>query len=137
MATHEEIFRARIEIKLPAIRDIEGQLKGLEATAKSMAEKLNIQPQITGARHHVILSHPPPRDGKLDRTFVGRHVGSTALRAFIERTRPALVLCGHIHEARAIEALGPTTVVNFGAAAAGFYAVAEVGEEVNVELRKA
>jgi Icc-related predicted phosphoesterase len=86
---------------------------------------------------HVVLSHPPPRGGPLDRTFFGIHVGSTALREFIERTGPALVLCGHIHEGRGIDTIGQTTVVNCGPAAAGYYAVAEVGGAVRVELRKA
>ena len=93
--------------------------------------------QIAGAKHHVVLSHCPPHGGRLDRTFAGRHVGSQALRAFVERTRPALVVCGHIHESRGVDRLGPTTVVNCGPAAAGFYAVAEVGSEVHVELRQA
>ena len=93
--------------------------------------------QIAGAKHHVVLSHCPPRDGRLDRTFTGRHVGSKAVRAFIERTRPDLVICGHIHESRGVDRLGPTTVVNCGPAAAGFYAVAEVGSQIHVELRQA
>ena len=96
--------------------------------------------QIGGAARHVVLSHAPPRGGRTDRTQLFQHAGSTALRAFIERTQPALVLCGHIHEARGVEHLGPTTVVNCGPAAAGYYAIAEIGDDaeaVRVELRRA
>lgn len=94
--------------------------------------------QIAGAACHVVLSHAPPR-GVCDRTRFFQHVGSTALRAFIERTQPALVLCGHIHEARGVDRIGSTVVANCGAALAGFYAIAEVNEaaEVKVELRRA
>jgi uncharacterized protein len=85
----------------------------------------------------VVLAHVPPRDTRLDRTIFGRHVGSSALRGFIERTQPALVVCGHIHEARGIDQIGETTVVNCGHAAIGEYAVADVGEEVAVGLHVA
>lgn len=90
-----------------------------------------------GGLVHVVLSHAPPRDCRLDRTFLGRHVGSEALREFIDRTQPALVLCGHIHEGRGVETLGRTTVVNCGAAAGGSYALVEIGQDVRVELRQA
>jgi len=90
--------------------------------------------QIAGAEQHVVLSHCPPRGGRLDRTRLLQHVGSQALRTFIQQTHPALVVCGHVHEARGIENLGPTTIVNCGPAAAGYYATAEIGDQVNVEL---
>lgn len=93
--------------------------------------------QIAGATRHVVLSHAPPYRSTLDRTRLFQHVGSKALRAFIEQTQPVLVLCGHIHEARGTERLGLTTVANCGPAVAGFYARAEVGQEVGVELRRA
>jgi uncharacterized protein len=51
--------------------------------------------------------------------------------------KPELVFCGHIHEGRGVEQIGRTTVVNCGAAAAGYYAATEVGEKMLVELRKA
>ena len=107
-------------------------------TEEELAEHLQTgYEQIAGAAYHVVLSHAPPRDGKLDRTFFGRHVGSRALREFIERAQPALVVCGHIHEGRGIDTIGPTTVVNCGPAAAGDYAVVEIGDEVRVELCQA
>jgi uncharacterized protein len=76
--------------------------------------------------HHVVLSHAPPR-GAVDRTRTFQHVGSTALRAFIDQRHPALVLCGHIHEGRGTCQIGSTLVVNCGAATAGFYCLAEIG----------
>lgn len=96
--------------------------------------------QIDGAARHVVLSHAPPRGCRVDRTHLFQHAGSMALRAFIERTQPDLVLCGHIHEARGVDHLGRTTIVNCGPAAAGYYALADIGgdtsREVRVELRR-
>jgi Icc-related predicted phosphoesterase len=92
---------------------------------------------IGDAKHHVVLSHSPPQNMTVDRTMWDDHVGSSALREFIETTQPDLVFCGHIHEARSVEKLGRTTVVNCGPAATGFYATAEVGSDVKVELRQA
>lgn len=60
----------------------------------------------------VLLSHQPPY-GVCD-TARGRHVGSRAVRAAIERHRPDLVICGHIHEAVGRGDIGPTVVVNPG-----------------------
>jgi len=109
-----------------------------QLTEDELAEVLRAgYAQIAGAEHHMLLSHPPPHGGKLDCTSAGRHVGSTALRSFIDETQPELVLCGHIHEARGVEKLGRTTAVNCGPAAAGFYALAELGDELKVDLRRA
>lgn len=106
-------------------------------TEEALARSLDIgYAQLNGAKLHVVLSHPPPRAERIDYTQQGHHVGSTALRQFIDRVQPALVICGHIHEGRGIEQLGRTLVVNCGAAAAGFYALVEIGEPPTVELRQ-
>jgi Icc-related predicted phosphoesterase len=89
------------------------------------------------AARHVLLAHAPPRDTRLDQTVFWQHAGSVAVREFVERTRPALVFCGHIHEGRGIERFGPTTLVNCGHGALGAYALAEIDDEVRVELRSA
>ena len=93
--------------------------------------------QLAAPARHVVLSHPPPRATRIDHTHRGHNVGSTALREFIDRLQPDLVVCGHIHEGRGVEQLGRTVVVNCGAAAAGFYALVELGENPTVQLRQA
>jgi uncharacterized protein len=96
---------------------------------------------VAGAKHHVVLAHAPPHGSKRDRTMLFQHVGSVALQNFIEETQPELVVCGHVHEARGSETIGRTLVVNCGPAAHGYYALADVGDEVKdgpqVELCKA
>jgi Icc-related predicted phosphoesterase len=106
---------------------------------EELAERLEAgYAAIHGAARHVVVSHAPPH-GLCDRTRFFQHVGSTSLRQFIQRRQPALVLCGHIHEARGTDRLGPTLVANCGAARAGYYAVAEIGAEgeVHVEIEQA
>jgi putative phosphoesterase len=90
---------------------------------------------VTQARWKVFVPHAPPRDTKVDRIMLGKHVGSTAVREFVEKRQPDLVLCGHIHEARGIDKLGKTTIVNCGPAGRGYYVVLEIGNEINVELQ--
>lgn len=86
------------------------------------------------SRKAVLVSHSPPVDTSLDLVFGGEHVGSASVREFIERTRPALALCGHIHEARGIDRIEGTVVVNPGPARHGSCALVDVAEEVKVEL---
>jgi Icc-related predicted phosphoesterase len=45
----------------------------------------------------ILVTHTPAY-GILDKTFDGRHVGSTSLRKCFFRVRPRLHVCGHIHE---------------------------------------
>ncbi|MCS7234913.1 MAG: metallophosphoesterase [Armatimonadota bacterium] len=59
----------------------------------------------------VLVVHEPPR-GVLDRAWNGAHIGSGAVRDYVERHRPRVVVCGHVHESPGIARLGPTTVVN-------------------------
>jgi len=112
--------------------------KGMyDFTEEEMALRLQAGfDQVKNARWHVVLTHVPPRDIKLDRTHFFQHVGSTALREFVEQTRPALVVCGHLHESRGVDTLGPTVVVNCGPAASGYYAIAEISDQVRIGLHR-
>jgi hypothetical protein len=89
--------------------------------------------QVQGAAQLVFVPHAPPR-GAVDRTWCGVAAGSTAIRAFIDRVQPSLVLCGHIHEARGQVRLGRSLVVNCGPARRGHYVIAEFTDTWKVEL---
>jgi putative phosphoesterase len=91
--------------------------------------------QIQEASHKVFVPHTPPRSTKLDRIFVGAHVGSVAVREFVECNQPDVLICGHIHESRGIDVLGKTQMVNCGPAGKGSYAVITIGDEVTIELK--
>ncbi len=80
----------------------------------------------------VFCPHAPPRGTSCDRLRSGEHVGSIAVRSFVDREQPDVVLCGHIHEARGVDRVGVTQVVNPGPAGAGHYAIIEIDDAVSV-----
>jgi uncharacterized protein len=61
--------------------------------------------------HDIIVSHGPPLNC-LDRTKFGQHIGSPALQKHVLEFQPKLVVCGHVHEAAGVQALGQSMVVN-------------------------
>jgi Icc-related predicted phosphoesterase len=62
----------------------------------------------------VLVTHSPPK-GAVDRNSSGASLGSEAVRDAVERLRPRLVVCGHIHESGGQTALlGGATVINAG-----------------------
>jgi Icc-related predicted phosphoesterase len=106
-----------------------------ELTEQEIADALERgYQQIQTAAVRVMLSHTPPRDTLLDAVAGNRHVGSTSVRQAIGAQQPALVVCGHIHEARGVDRLAATTIVNCGPAYRGHYALADVDSRVDVQL---
>ena len=101
-----------------------------EVTEEGMAEALATLLATVDPNRPLILNlHDPPNGSGLDLalklspdlrvelaggTPLRAAVGSTAVRAAIERTRPVLSLHGHIHESRAIARIGRTICINPG-----------------------
>jgi hypothetical protein len=90
--------------------------------------------QCSSQRSVIVVAHSPPMNTKLDIAHFGGHVGSPSLRYFIEQNWPSMVFCGHIHEARGIDYIGDTVVVNTGAARHGYCATANFNKKVEVQL---
>ncbi|MBG0777820.1 MAG: metallophosphoesterase family protein [Desulfovibrionaceae bacterium] len=89
-------------------------------------------------KHTILACHTPPYDTTTDRIGNGAHVGSPGVRAFIERTQPDLCLTGHIHESRAIDHIGKTTILNPGNFGAGGYIhITLTPSGLHAELRQA
>ncbi len=82
----------------------------------------------------VLVSHSPPRGTKVDVAFTGDHVGSYSVREFIEKTRPDLCICGHIHEARGVDKVNSTLTVNPGPARHGNCALITMNTDTNVQF---
>ncbi|MBI3190742.1 hypothetical protein HYZ41_03490, partial [archaeon] len=67
----------------------------------------------------VYVFHTPPTDTSLDIIQSGEHVGSFAVREFIEKYQPKLTLHGHIHETvdmsgKFVERIGNSTMISSG-----------------------
>jgi Icc-related predicted phosphoesterase len=90
---------------------------------------------VAGCSKLLLVCHTPPHGTATDVVGAGVHVGSTAVREFIERVQPDVCLTGHIHEARAEDVIGRTRIVNPGALSGGGYARIEYdGEHLTATL---
>jgi len=63
----------------------------------------------------VFLCHTPPAGTRLERTASGEAVGSAAVDRWLERVRPRLFVCGHIHESWGVERRHGVPCLNAGA----------------------
>jgi Icc-related predicted phosphoesterase len=83
----------------------------------------------------LLVSHQPPFNCKNDKVGMGIHVGSHAIRTFIETGNPILCLCGHIHEGIGIDTIGKTMIVNPGPFRTGHYAIINIlTDKIEAEL---
>ncbi len=125
---------------------LEGSTRGpglLQYSEKEVGKHLEKQlKESNGKNLIVVLSHTPPY-GTLD--FGIRfadpvdgveHIGSTALRDFVTKSQPVLVICGHAHsQGRRIDRIGRTSVLNIAShdssGSAGNFALVEINESGN------
>jgi Icc-related predicted phosphoesterase len=89
--------------------------------------------EIEGCSVPVVCSHTPPIETSCDLAYSGEHIGSRAVRSFVEEHQLELVLCGHVHEGRGTDLIGKTRIVNPGPIAGGHYALVEI-EEGKIEV---
>jgi Icc-related predicted phosphoesterase len=83
-----------------------------EYTEEEIAQALAAFGGIAGL--HLVI-HVPPYGTRLDEYAAGKHGGSTALRAWVEREQPSYLFCGHIHETAGLsDRLGATQCINVG-----------------------
>jgi Icc-related predicted phosphoesterase len=110
-----------------------------ELSEAQMAAELEAAVEgVDAARPLLLVAHQPPYGTAVDVVQGGLHVGSSAVRSFIEMYLPLVCFCGHIHEASGTDTIGTTRILNPGPAAHGGYAVAEVDGRVaqTVEVRR-
>jgi hypothetical protein len=82
-------------------------------------EDLEELAKVADPKKTVYVIHDPPYGTNLDVLYNGQHIGSAAVRRFIERHQPPLVLSGHIHESpkasrKIKDLIGNTLCVNPG-----------------------
>jgi len=79
-------------------------------------------------------THAPPYQTTLD-IVSGKHVGSLAVRKSIEKFKPNVAICSHIHESMGKDNLGNTIVINVGKFTDGYFGLIEIEKDkVKAEL---
>lgn len=78
----------------------------------------------------ILVSHEPPHGTQCDLVQNGIHVGSSSIRDFIVNVQPLICFTGHIHEARGIDTIGKTKVVNPGPLHYGGYILANLNRGI-------
>jgi len=96
-------------------RDIR-TVKKEEGTIEMDLEKLK---KLSNPKETIYVMHSPPFNTKLDITIREDHVGSKAIKEFINKEQPPLTLHGHIHESPEVsgswkEKIGKTISINVG-----------------------
>jgi Icc-related predicted phosphoesterase len=77
----------------------------------------------------ILVSHTPPKNSEADKVRGEHHVGSIAVRNFIEKYNPLVVICGHIHESKSISEINNTLCINPGPMAHNSGALLKIHEE--------
>jgi Icc-related predicted phosphoesterase len=99
---------------LMVIEDFQSYLDSLP----SLEQELRRLP-VKDPMHTVAVIHTPPFNTHCDVLLDGHHVGSKAVRSWIEKNQPRLTLHGHIHESPQLsgtyfDRIGATTIINPG-----------------------
>jgi Icc-related predicted phosphoesterase len=89
---------------------------------------------VEGVKVKVQVTHAPPVRTKLDVVYTGAHVGSEAVRKAIEKFKPVLAISAHIHEARGVDEIGGTKLINAGRFPEGYCGLASI-ENGKVEVK--
>jgi len=80
----------------------------------------------------ILVTHAPPKNTEADKISDGSHVGSESVRRIIEEYKPNLNLCGHIHEAMAMDMLGDTVIINPGMLEEGYGCLIQIDKNNNI-----
>jgi len=82
----------------------------------------------------VLISHSPPQNTSVDKTFSGKHIGSLSVKKFIEERKPSIVFCGHAHEGEGEDRINNTIIVNPGPARHGNYVEAFFDDDITIRF---
>jgi hypothetical protein len=89
---------------------------------------------VEGTKFKIQITHSPPNGTVLDMVRSGIHVGSNIVRSFIENYKPILAISAHIHEARGLDKIDNTILINSGRFPEGYVGLINIKNE-KVEAR--
>lgn len=95
------------------------EVRSIEKEEGTISEDLNNLKKSSSPKKTIYVIHSPPFNTKLDIVTTKMHVGSRAVREFIEKEQPLLALHGHIHESPGMsgswkDKIGNTICINVG-----------------------
>lgn len=95
------------------------EVRSAEKGSGTIKEDLQKLKKLSNPKKTIYVIHAPPYNTKLDIILNGTHVGSKAVRKFIEKEQPLLTLHGHIHESPQMsgswhDKIGKTVCINVG-----------------------
>jgi len=95
------------------------EIMSVEKENGTIEEDLRRLKKLSDPKKTVYVIHAPPFNTKLDIITTKAHVGSKAVRDFIEKEQPLLALHGHIHESPQMsgswkDKIGKTMCINVG-----------------------
>jgi len=107
----------------------------LEFDEEEVMSMLTETSKMLDVKRFILVSHCPPKNSIVDEINHGIHGGSVSIRKFVEKNSPLVNICGHIHEAKGIDKIGDTLIVNPGAVKDGHYAIIELNRVPKVILK--
>jgi len=84
---------------------------------------------VKNAKWKVQVTHMPPARTKMDMIYTGAHVGSEAIRKFIEEKKPAVAVSSHIHEGRGVDEILTTKLINAGRFPEGYCGIVSIDSQ--------
>lgn len=94
-------------------------LRSAEEKRGTIEEDMALLAELSTPKKTIYILHAPPYNTNLDIITSGEHVGSVAVRNFIEKENPLATLHGHIHESPKmsgswLDVIGECVSVNVG-----------------------
>ena len=128
----DQIVFVGVGASLPCLIPTPNEVSEADLEACLSRATAGLDPQIP----KVLVSHQPPLNTLTDLAQGKTHIGSKAIRAFIENAQPMICFSGHIHESVAVDRIGSTRLINPGPPWQGSFAYAELaaGEIQKLEI---
>jgi len=102
----------------------------LEPTEEEIEDGLKAAfEEVRDAEVKIQVTHAPPARTKVDVVYTGAHVGSDAIRKFIEKNKPIVAISAHVHEARGVDELEGTKLINAGRFPEGYCGLVSVKDK--------
>lgn len=93
--------------------------------------------KVKDAELKIFVSHAPPFNTRLDAVAPRQHVGSRAVRLFIEEYQPQVCITGHVHQAIGKDTIGQTVIINPGMLKYGGYVeIRADAQDIQAEIKK-